>query len=220
MEKSTSYILFLLVLLPSVLFSLASAADADPIQDFCVATHPYGSLTTNGYLCKPNASVTSDDFFSSSLTAELTTDNSYGVNASFADVRFFPGLNTLGISMARVVLDPGGVVPAHTHPRASEMVFVTEGRLLMGFVTTDGRYFSKVLGAGEVFVFLSGLMHFQYNVGTKKAVEIVAYNSQLPGLLLAAPALFGSTPTIPDVVLAKSFLVDRKTVDKIKSKFG
>ncbi|KAJ8549292.1 hypothetical protein K7X08_032999 [Anisodus acutangulus] len=40
-----------------------------------------------------------------------------------------PGLNTLGISMARGDFAPSGFSSPHVHPRASEMVLVLEGHL-------------------------------------------------------------------------------------------
>ncbi|KAG0451356.1 hypothetical protein HPP92_013756 [Vanilla planifolia] len=224
MEKSHNLLspsALLLLLQPILLFFSISAADPDPFQDFCVASSDRSAGTTvKGFLCKPDSTVTSDDFFSAALAAPLSTANPIRASASFADALTFPGLNTLGISMGRVEYAPGGIGPPHTHPRATELFLVTEGRLLVGFVATDGRYFSKELGPGEAYVFPRGLMHFQYNAGTVKVVAIVAFNSQLPGTVFAARTLFGSTPAIPDVVLAKAFAVDEKVVEEIKSKFG
>lgn len=220
MEKShrlhqTSSLLLLLFLLGPV-----AAADPDPTQDFCVGIPNHAAASVNGFPCKPHASVTSDDFFSTVLSVNLNTNNSMGAAASFADARSFPGLNTLGISMVRVDFAPAGLVTPHTHPRAAELVFVTEGRLLVGFISTDGRYFSKVVGPGELFVIPMGLIHFQYNVGEVKAAATVAFGSQLPGTVLAAQSLFGSEPAVPDVVLSEAFGVEKKVVREIRARFG
>ncbi|KAL7231006.1 hypothetical protein ACSBR2_009306 [Camellia fascicularis] len=65
------------------------------------------------------------------------------------------GLNTLGISLARIDFAPYGLNPSHTHPRETEILVVLEGTLYVGFVTsnTDNRLFTKVLYPGDVFVF-------------------------------------------------------------------
>ncbi|WOL04209.1 germin-like protein 3-8 [Canna indica] len=199
---------------------LASAfSDPDPLQDFCVADLD-SAAGTNGFPCKPLAAVTSDDFFFDGLSTEGDTGNVIGSSVASANVLTFPALNTLGLSMNRVDVAPGGLNPPHSHPHASELILVVEGRLLVGFVGSAGnRFFSKVLGPGENFVVPKGLVHFQYNVGEVKAVAVTAFDSQLPGVVVAAPTLFGATPPIPDEVLAKAFQVDQKTVAMIKSKF-
>ncbi|PON61018.1 Germin [Parasponia andersonii] len=132
----------------------------------------------------------------------------------------FPGLNTLGISMARADLSLGGLVPPHTHPRSSETVVVIKGEVLVGLVTTDNIYYSKVLTAGQMFAIPRGLVHFQLNVGQEKALILVAFNSQLPGIALVPTSLFGTTPPIPNQVLTKAFLVGDDVINEIKSKFG
>ena len=110
--------------------------------------------------------------------------------------------------------------PLHSHPRAAELVHVVAGEMLVGFVSTAGKFYSKVVGEGESFVIPRGLMHFQYNAGGKGAARAVTvFNSQLPGVVLAAPSLFGAEPEIPDAVLAKSFQVDGEIIKLLKSKF-
>jgi oxalate decarboxylase/phosphoglucose isomerase-like protein (cupin superfamily) len=76
-----------------------------------------------------------------------------------------------------------------------------------------------VLGEGETFVIPRGMIHFQYNVGDVAAQVITAFNSQLPGVVAAAPSLFGSDPEIPDAVLAENYQVDVKIIRLLKSKF-
>ncbi|PKA61819.1 Germin-like protein 3-7 [Apostasia shenzhenica] len=206
--------LFLLLLSSSLLFPSTSAADPDPVQDFCVAVN-------SGSGCKPAASTTSDDFFSAVLSGEHAMQNpKLGFNVSTGDVLSFPGLNTLGVSMNRADLAAGGTIPPHTHPRATELVLITKGEVLVGFVSTDGRLFSKVVRSGELFVLPRGLMHFLHNVGKGEATAFVAFNSQLPGTVLAPQTLFGARPAIPDQVLAMSFQVEEKVVKEIKSNFG
>ncbi|KAG6419397.1 hypothetical protein SASPL_121617 [Salvia splendens] len=130
-----------------------------------------------------------------------------------------PGLNTLGISTVRVDYAPRGVVPPHRHPRAAEVLTVLEGTVLVGFVTSDpeNKLISKVLQKGDVFAFPFGLIHFQQNVGENDAVTIAFLNSQNPGVIAIANAVFGSDPSIDVDVLAKAFQVDHAIVEKLQA---
>ncbi|KAE9618878.1 putative germin, rmlC-like cupin domain-containing protein [Lupinus albus] len=112
----------------------------------------------------------------------------------------------------------GGLNPPHTHPHATEIVFVfvLEGQLDVGFITTANKLISQTINKGEIFVFPKGLVHYQKNNGDNPAAVISAFNSQLPGTVSIAATLFASTPTVPDDVLDKAFQIDTKLVDEIK----
>ncbi len=131
------------------------------------------------------------------------------------------GLNTLGISLARIDFAPYGLNPPHTHPRATEILVVLEGTLYVGFVTsnTDNRLFTKILNKGDVFVFPVGLIHFQFNVGHTNAVAFSGLSSQNPGLITIADAVFGSNPPINPDVLAKAFQLDKTIVNYLEKIF-
>ena len=144
----------------------------------------------------------------------------FGSLVTVGNVDNFGGVNTLGISMNRVDFAPGGVNPPHIHPRATEIVFVVEGTLLVGFISTHNTLFSQKLEKGDVFVFPKGLVHFQQNIGASSAMSITAFNSQLPGAQVLPFSLFGSTPPIPRDVLAKTFQISNQEVDKISSKLA
>ena len=151
---------------------------------------------------------------------EGNTSNIFGSIVTPGNVLSFPGLNTLGMSMNRVDFAPGGINPPHSHPRATESGVVIEGKLLVGFVTTNNVYHSKVLSAGQMFVIPRGLVHFQRNVGEGKALSFTAFNSHLPGVVVLPTTLFASTPSIPNEVLTQTFQVGEEVVNSIKSKFG
>ncbi|KAF0912671.1 hypothetical protein E2562_018928 [Oryza meyeriana var. granulata] len=211
-----------LLVLTAVLAVLVSTcvADPEPVQDFCVAVPRAGDAPAYpGFPCKPASTVVSDDFFFAGLAVPGNTDNRFGFNATLGNVEFFRGVNTLGLSVNRGDFAPGGINALHSHPRATELVHVIVGRVLVGFVSTSGKLYSKELQEGESFVFPRGMIHFQYNAGNVPARVMTAFNSQLPGVLTTAPALFGSDPEIPDEVLAKSFQVDVKIIRLLKSKF-
>ncbi|XP_020210822.1 rhicadhesin receptor [Cajanus cajan] len=212
--------LFLLTL-PLVLLMLttATASDPDPLQDLCVAD-PASAVKVNGFTCKDASKVNASDFFSAILAKPGATNNTYGSIVTGANVEKIPGLNTLGVSLSRIDYAPGGLNPPHTHPRATEIVFVLEGTLDVGFITTGNVLISKSITKGEIFVFPKGLVHFQKNNGYEPATVIAAFNSQLPGTQSIALTLFTATPPVPDNVLTKAFQIDTKEVEKIKSKLA
>uniref|UniRef100_A0A6N2NLW6 Germin-like protein n=1 Tax=Salix viminalis TaxID=40686 RepID=A0A6N2NLW6_SALVM len=203
--------------------SFALASDPSPLQDFCVAIDDTkDAVFLNGKFCKDPKLAEAKDFFFSGLDIARNTSNPIGSVITPANVAQIPGLNTLGISMARVDYAPnGGLNPPHTHPRATEILIVLEGTLYAGFVTSspDNRLITKVLNPGDVFVFPVGLIAFQWNVGKTKAVAIAAFNSQNPGIIPTANAVFGSTPPIRSDVLAKAFQVDKNIVDHLQKQF-
>ncbi|KAM0033918.1 hypothetical protein Hdeb2414_s0016g00491401 [Helianthus debilis subsp. tardiflorus] len=205
-----------LIMLITSSFSLAS--DNSPLQDFCVADLN-GPVHVNGFACKDPKLVNADDFLFRGLHLAGNTSNPDGSQSTRVTVAQLPGLNTLGISMARLDIAPGGVNVPHTHPRAAEMVLVIEGSMQVGFVTSnpENRLISKVLQKGDVFIIPDGLVHFQSNVGHGNAVAIVALSSQNPDLITATNAVFGANPDIPNDLLAKAFQVDVKVVDQIQS---
>ena len=198
---------------------LALAYDPSPFQDFCV-TDTASSVFVNGLVCKDPAQVSASDFAFSGLQNAGDTTNAFGSKVTLVDVRALPGLNSLGVSMARLDIAPGGLNPPHTHPRATEVLTVVQGQMYVGFLATDGTLFAKVLSRGDVFVFPKGLVHFEFNCGASPAVGIAGLSSQNPGLIRVADSLFGATPAVSDEVLAKAFRIDAATVQRIKAQFA
>ncbi|XP_010251867.1 PREDICTED: putative germin-like protein 2-1 [Nelumbo nucifera] len=204
------------------LLSQALASDPSPLQDFCVAIKDTDyPVFVNGKFCKNPNYTTADDFFFSGLDKPGNTSNPVGSKVTPVNVMQLPGLNTLGISLVRIDYAPYGLNPPHTHPRATEVLVVLEGRLYVGFVTSnpDNRLFTKVLNKGDVFVFPEGLIHFQFNVGHTNAVAFAGLSSQNPGTITIANAVFGAKPPIKDDVLAKAFQVDKKVIDYLQAQF-
>ncbi|KAI9185462.1 hypothetical protein LWI28_007547 [Acer negundo] len=220
--KSVNFLLaFVLLALAS---SLASAYDPSPLQDFCVGINDIKTgIFVNGKFCKDPKLATPDDFFFKGLNIPGNTNNLVGSNVTIVNVDQFPGLNTLGISMVRIDYAPnGGENPPHIHPRASEILFVQEGTLYVGFVTSNqnnNTLFSKILYPGEVFVFPIGLIHFQVNLGKTDAVAFAALGSQDPGVITIANAVFGSNPPINPDVLARAFQLDVRVVKDLQKNF-
>ncbi|XP_047073058.1 germin-like protein 8-14 [Lolium rigidum] len=185
-------------------------------QDFCVADLSRGD-TPAGYPCK--AHVGAGDFYYHGLAAAGNTTNLIKAAVTPAFVGQFPGVNGLGISAARLDIAVGGVVPLHTHPAASELLFVTQGTILAGFISSSSNtVYTKTLYKGDVMVFPQGLLHYQYNGGTSPAVALVAFGGPNPGLQITDFALFANK--LPSTVVEKVTFLDDAQVKKLKSVLG
>jgi len=178
------------------------------------------AVVVNGKLCKNPSFATADDFSYSGLNVPGNTSTQLRAHVNLITADLMPGLNTLGVSLARIDFEPnGGLNPPHYHPRASEVLLVLEGTLYAGFVTSnpDHRLFSKILKPGDLFVFPFGLVHFQMNVGKTPAVAIAALTSQNPGVNTVANAIFGANWPINPEVLTTAFHLDKKLVEDLQS---
>ncbi|KAJ8431793.1 hypothetical protein Cgig2_027961 [Carnegiea gigantea] len=212
MEKIGAIVLVVL----SITSYVAFATDPSQLQDF--ALPPKTSMAHDPVAATP------EDFLFQGLNIPGNTDNKVGSNVTLVSAANLPGLNTLGISVARVDFAQFGLNPPHIHPRATEVLTVIQGSLFVGFVTSNrasaaNQLFSKVLNTGDVFVFPQGLIHFQLNVGKTPAVANVALSSQNPGVVTVANAVFGSTPAIPTDVLTKAFRANNNVINVLQSQF-
>ncbi|XP_057829604.1 germin-like protein subfamily 1 member 1 [Cryptomeria japonica] len=196
-------------------------ADPDSLQDFCVADTKSSAIFINGFPCLSPSQTSSQHFTTSALnTLANTSGNPFGVGAIATTTTILPGINTLGIQMVRANVDVGGQVPPHTHPRATEMVYILEGYILAGFVDSSNNLFSQKIKAGDVFVFPKGTLHFLHNIGKTPANWITAFNSQNPGVAVTPMVTFAANPPIPPKVLSKAFQVSFEEVGKIRKSLG
>ncbi|CAN1233677.1 Germin-like protein subfamily 1 member 20 [Linum perenne] len=193
----------------SSLMWLTNAYDPSPLQDFCVAIDD----PKYGEFCKDPMQAKADDFSFKGLNVPRDTSNQVGSNVTLLNVDQIPGLNTLGISLARLDYAPnGGLNPPHIHPRGTEILVVIQGTLYVGFVTSnpDNRLISKVLYPGDVFVFPN----------KAPAVAFAGLSSQNPGVITIANAVFGSNPPVNADVLTKAFQLDKDIVADLQKKFA
>ncbi|TYI55131.1 hypothetical protein E1A91_D11G119600v1 [Gossypium mustelinum] len=195
------------------------ASDPDHLQDFCVADKT-SRINGNGYPCKNAVSVTEVDFFFGGLANSAVINNLVGSVITTANVEKIPGLNTLGVSLARIDYQPDGLNPPHTHPRASKIIFVLDGELDVGFITTANKLISKSIKKRRHFCVPEGLVHYQKNNGVKPASVIAGFNSQFPGTQSIATTLFTSTALVPDHVLTKGLHIGTKGVEKMRNKLA
>ncbi|KAL1203759.1 Germin-like protein subfamily 3 member 1 [Cardamine amara subsp. amara] len=201
-----------IIFLLSLFFALSNAS----VQDFCVANLKRAE-TPAGYPCIRPIHVKPSDFVFSGLTPGNTTNI---INAAVTPgfVAQYPALNGLGLSTARLDLAPKGVIPMHTHPGASEVLYVLDGSITAGFVSSANAVYVQTLKPGQVMIFPQGLLHFQINAGKSSAAAFVTFNSANPGLQILDFALFANNlPT--DLVVGTTFL-DATTVKKLKGVLG
>nr|GMD01288.1 putative germin-like protein 2-1 [Ipomoea batatas] len=216
------------IVLLALLASFARANDNNPLQDFCVAVPDLQAavFAVNGKACKNPNLVNADDFYKAAgFNTPVGGVNltSVGLVTKLLDVNQFPGLNTMGLSIGRIDFEPNGLIPLHTHPRGSEVVYVLEGTVYVGFVSSNplngqkNKLFSKILNPGDAFIFPVGLVHFLYNVGRTNALVFAAFSSQNPGFVSLANSAFGSDPPISQDVLTKAFRLEKQVIDYLQS---
>lgn len=199
MNSSLPYCIFFLLVISACI--KVCLADSDNLQDLCPTAPGKRTIFINGFPCKDPTTVNASDFKSSKVSEPGNTGNFYGSALNIVTAEDYLGLNTLGLSIARTDIAVDGLVPPHSHPRASELFFVVKGRVTAGFIDTNNQLFLKVLAEGEVFVFPRGLLHFSLNTGFDFATAFSVLNSQNPGKVSIGGNFFQ-----PDI----------KMVDKLK----
>ena len=106
---------------------MAIAGDPDILTDFIVP--PYVT-DVNG------------DFFTFTGMRALLGGFPTVFKVTKAGLAKFPALNGQSVSYAVLEFPAGTTNPPHTHPRASELLFLTQGTLQVGFVDTTNKLFN------------------------------------------------------------------------------
>lgn len=110
-----------------------------------------------------------------------------GQISRFASATTFPalGLPDVQIGINKVTLFSNKVYPAHTHPRASETLFVLKGEvdvvLALEGKKEKARVVKNFLTAGDTAIVPQGLPHSLKCVGRKSCNVLAFYNSADPG---------------------------------------
>lgn len=116
---------FLLHFLLGLLHFMGPArSHPEPLHDYCVAdTKIHPNVFLNSVPCI-NPKCTLASHFATSALSEPGSMNRFNFNVTLTKVNDLPGLNTLGLAMARVDIAINGLVPPHSHPRASEVTIL------------------------------------------------------------------------------------------------
>ena len=115
-----------------------------------------------------------------------------GGNITRMNIDNVPALLGQKFSFAAILLEPCAINLPHTHPRATEGLFVSEGEdILVGFILENGgKVFTNVLRKGMATFFPQGSIHFELNQSCNKSILIPAFNSEDPGVQTTANNLF------------------------------
>ena len=70
----------------------------------------------------------------------------------------------------------------HTHPRATEILYLVSGEMETGFIEENGaRFVHNVLTKGQGTLFPQGSIHYQINTGCDPVLFVAALNNEDPG---------------------------------------
>ncbi|KAL4332101.1 hypothetical protein GQ457_07G039160 [Hibiscus cannabinus] len=200
-----------------ILFTFSFLFSSSNALDFCV-----GDLNTPqgpaGYSCKNPEAVIVDDFIFSGLRVAGNTSNLTNSVVTPVFSTQFPGLNGLGISLARLDMAIGGWAPMHTHPGASELIVVIQGTIRAGFITSTNKVYIKTLEEGDVMVFPQDLMHFLLNVGKSPALAFASFSKASTDTYSMDNAWFAND--LPVDILQKTTFLDPDQIKKLKGVFG
>ncbi|KAK8489800.1 hypothetical protein V6N13_096443 [Hibiscus sabdariffa] len=188
-------------------------ADNDNVWDAC----PTDSATKetvfiNGFPCKKPSSIAAADFKTSTLKQAGDTDNFISSSVNIVTAADFPGLNTLGLSIARTDLDLDGMVMPHSHPRATELFFLRKGIVLAGFIDTNNTLFQSLIKEGDVFLFPKGMLHFCLNAGYEPAIAFSVMSSQNPGVVSISGSIFETDKELIDRMTRRLVSVGAKNL--------
>src|SRR5882757_8739489 len=124
-----------------------------------------------------------------------------------------------GMSIKRIVLNPGAMRTPHWHANANELTYCVSGTSLVSVLDTYSKFSSFTVGAGEMFHIDSGSLHHIENIGEDAAEFILSFRSERPedfGLAAAfgamTDAVLGNTYDLPasDFATMRRNTVDRK----------
>ncbi|CAO2817523.1 unnamed protein product [Amaranthus hypochondriacus] len=183
--------------------------------DYCVgdSSIPRGP---EGYACKNPSTLTTDDFVFTGFRGERTTNSIFRNNITLAFAKQFPAINGMGISMARLDLGVGGVIPVHSH-RTSEIIVIIKGTIIAGFIDTTNTAYYKKLEVGDVMIFPQAMLHFQINVGDTPAMAIVSLNGASPAVQQTSFSLFAGN--LPSKLAEQITLLSHKEVTRMRNLF-
>ena len=118
----------------------------------------------------------------------------------------------------------------HTHPRATEMLTVVQGKVKTGFMLennfvkpADGSnalttQVSAELTPFQSTIFPQGSIHFQFNDNCEPATFVAALNSADPGTSQIAQNFFFLNESIVDFALSGVMNIDGSNIDMFRDK--
>ena len=115
-----------------------------------------------------------------------------------------------GLSIKRVLLNPGAMRTPHWHANANELTYCVSGTALVSILDDGSKFSSFIVTAGQMFHVDSGSLHHIENIGTDVAEFIIVFRNERPedfgfGATLGAfsDAVLGNTYDLPASDIAK-----------------
>ncbi|WP_431237013.1 cupin domain-containing protein [Mycolicibacterium aichiense] len=123
-----------------------------------------------------------------------------------------------GLSIKRLVINPGAMRTPHWHANANELAYCVTGNCLVSILDSGSQFSSFTIGSGEMFHVDSGSLHHIENIGEEPAEFILSFRHERPedfGLGAAfgamTDAVLGNTYDLPASDFAK---IRRDTTDR------
>src|SRR5690242_9535825 len=122
----------------------------------------------------------------------------------------FPILN--GLSIKRLVINPGAMRTPHWHANANELTYCISGTALVTVLDTGSQFASFTISAGEMFHIDSGSLHHIENIGTDPAEFIITFRHERPEDF----GLAGAFGAMTDAVLGNTYDLDASDFTAIR----
>lgn len=130
-----------------------------------------------------------------------------------------------GLSIKRVLLNPGAMRTPHWHANADELTYCVSGTALVSILDDHSRFATFVVTAGQMFHATSGSLHHIENIGEDVAEFIIAFRHERPEdfgfdatLGAFSDAVLGNTYDLPASDMAR---IRRDTTDhKLAARIG
>ena len=115
-----------------------------------------------------------------------------------------------GMSIKRIVINPGAMRTPHWHANCNELTYCASGTSFVSVLDNYSKFSSFTISAGEMFHIDSGSLHHIENIGEEPAEFILAFRSERPedfGLAASfgamTDAVLGNTYDLPASDFAK-----------------
>jgi hypothetical protein len=137
----------------------------------------------------------------------------------------FPALTNQGIGMAVGFIGPCGFNTPHIHNRATELLIVTQGRVISEMVVENGvqrdgqpRNIMNEITEYQMTPFFQGSIHSQFNPTCEDVIFVAPQSAEDFGVSQVANNLFG----LDDATLAATFtnFIDGAEVDNFRSQIS
>ncbi len=118
-----------------------------------------------------------------------------------------------GLSIKRLVINPGAMRTPHWHANANELAYCVTGNCLVSILDSGSQFSSFTIGSGEMFHVDSGSLHHIENIGEEPAEFILSFRHERPEDFGLGGAAFGA---MTDAVLGNTYDLPASDFAKIR----